>query len=156
MRLLRSVWRDQLTFPISRAGLVLARVGSLEGQLDVLDRAEQDPRRSRSSVRCCTSGAVDSTSARRERGVVGPAAERRGCTRAPQSVLRELIATAERSLLFTRQSICGAMSACCGRCTRHMRGRALNVRVVLAADKSATDTHLAARRCSALVPREWA
>jgi hypothetical protein len=142
VRLLRVVWRDQLTFPISRAGLLLARVGSLDGQLEVLIG------QSKSAAVAILSAVLHE---RRRRGSAqatrvvwsGPPPSGADALRA-DSVLAELIATAERSLLFT-----GADLRRDERALRSMhaaqRGRALALRVVLAAGQHDDRTHLSAQ-----------
>jgi hypothetical protein len=142
VRLLRVVWRDQLTFPISRAGLLLAKLGSLDGQLDVLIG------QSKSAAIAILSAVLHE----RRRGrsahaahVVwsGPPASGAD-TLSAASLLSELIATAERSLLFT-----GAELQRDERALRSLhaaqRGRSLEVRVVLAAGQRHDQTHLRAQ-----------
>ena len=142
VRLLRIVWRDQLPFPISRAGLLLARVGSLEGQLDVLIG------QSKSAAIAIISAVLHERRARQTTSganVVWSGPPPSGVdAREAQSVLNELIATAERSLLFTAvdlsrdERVLRSLHAA-------MRGRELRVRVVLCAGQSPHDTHLHAQ-----------
>jgi hypothetical protein len=129
VRLLRAIWREQLSFPITRAGLLLAKVGSLESHFDALVGQNKSAavailsavlheRRHRSSARAV--------------GLVWAGPPPSGSSaRAPFNVMSELIATAERSVLFT-----GADLLRDDRTLRSlhaaMRGRSLAVRVVLA------------------------
>jgi hypothetical protein len=142
VRLLRSVWRDQLPFPISRAGLLLAKVGSLEGQLDVLIG------QNKSAAIAILSAVLHERRGRqstRGASVVWSGPPPSGAdARDAQSVLRDLIATAERSLLFTAvdlqrdDRVLRSLHAA-------MRGRALQVRVVLSAGQGPDDAHLHAQ-----------
>jgi hypothetical protein len=136
VRLLRIVFRDQLPFPITRAGLLLAEVGSLEGQLDRLVG------QNKSAAIAILSAVLHERQHRqtaRSASVIWSGPSPSGAAaKSAEYVFAELIATAERSLLFT-----GADLRRDARALRSihaaLRGRELAVAIVLGDASRATE-----------------
>ncbi|HEX4355388.1 MAG TPA: hypothetical protein VHZ95_20820 [Polyangiales bacterium] len=136
VRLLRIVFRDQLTFPITRAGLLLAKVGELEGQLDAL--VGQNKSAAIAILSAVLHERRHRQGARNASLIWSGPAPSGGDAKSAEHVFAEFIATAERSLLFT-----GADLRRDARALRSihaaMRGRALAVTIVLGEDARASD-----------------
>jgi len=153
LRLARAIARADFAEPISRAALALAKLGHLESQLETL--LGHSKRAALAIV-----GAIlreRQRSVTTSRAVVawdGPAPTGQG-TRAPYEVMIELIATAERELLFT-----GVDLQRDARLLRSLhaaqRGRELQAVVILAAPVTQLDApaHTAHFERSAELARE--
>lgn len=133
LRLLKAIAREDFTEPVSRAALVLAKFGHLEGELEAL--MGHTKRAAIAIVSAILRERQRTQGSRAGIAWAGPPPTGPG-TRAPYDVLVELIATAERSVLFT-----GVELARDARLLRSLhaaqRGRELEVKVILgSADES--------------------
>jgi hypothetical protein len=134
-RLARAIARESMPLPITRAGLVLAQFGHLEGELDTLVGHD------RKTALAIVSAVLRERGHRASGGASlawsGPALTGAGA-RAPYELLIELIATAERSIMFT-----GVELVRDARLLRSLhaaqRGRALQVKLLLAASDASLD-----------------
>lgn len=128
LRLMRAIARDDFGAKVSRAALVLAKFGHLESELDVL--IGHDKRAALAIVSAILRERERAPAGRVSVAWSGPQPTGPG-TREPYELLLELIATAERSLLFA-----GADLVRDARLLRAIhaaqRGRGLQVQVILA------------------------
>ena len=128
LRLARALARDDFGERVSRAALVLAKFGPLEGELDGLVGHEK--RAALAIIKAILGERQRAPSWRASVAWAGPPPTGQG-TRAPYDLLRELIATAEKSLLFV-----GADLQRDARLLRSLhaaqRGRELVAQVILA------------------------
>lgn len=140
LRLAKAVARPDFTEPVSRAALVLAKFGHLEGELEAL--MGHSKRAALAIVGAILRERTQTKTVRAGIAWAGPAPTGQG-TRAPYDLLVELIATAETSVLFT-----GVDLQRDARLLRSLhaaqRGRELQVTVVLGASDGATHEALAA------------
>ena len=128
MRLAKAIARDDFSERVSRAALVLAKFGHLEGELDALVGHEK--RAALAIIAAILRERQRAPSWRASVAWAGPPPTGQG-TRAPYELLVELIATAEQSVLFV-----GADLRRDARLLRSLhaaqRGRELTAEVVLA------------------------
>lgn len=100
-RLLRAIHRDELPFPITRAGLIGGKFGNLEAELDPI--IGRDKESARAMVTAVLAERARTGSARRAAATQliwkGPQVPGTGA-REPFEVVQELIATAEREILI--------------------------------------------------------
>lgn len=128
LRLAKAIAREDFSERVSRAALVLAKFGHLEGDLDAL--VGQEKRAALAIIGAILRERQRAPSWRASVAWAGPPPSGQG-TRAPYELLVELIATAERSLLFV-----GVDLRRDARLLRSLhaaqRGRGLSAQVVLA------------------------
>lgn len=98
LRLARAIAREDFAEPVSRAALVLAKFGHLDAQLETL--LGHSKRAALAIVSAILRERQRSVTSRAAVAWEGPAPTGQG-TRAPYQALIELIATAEKELLFT-------------------------------------------------------
>jgi len=133
MRLVRAIAREDFADPVSRAALVLAKFGHLEGELEAL--VGHSKRAALAIVTAILRERQRTPNTRANVAWSGPAPTGQG-TLEPYALAVELIATAERSVLFA-----GADFARDARLLRSLhaaqRGRGLDVTVISAQPESA-------------------
>ncbi|MEY4582762.1 MAG: hypothetical protein RL701_7465, partial [Pseudomonadota bacterium] len=98
LRLAKAVARADFKEPVSRASLVLAKFGHLEGELEAL--MGHTKRAALAIIGAILRERQRAPGTRSGAAWAGPAPTGQG-TRAPYDLLLELIATAEKSVLFT-------------------------------------------------------
>jgi len=98
VRLAGAIVREDFADPVSRGALVLAKFGHLEAELDAL--VGHSKRAALAIIRAILGERKQVSAARAQAVWSGPAPTGQG-TREPYELLMELIATAERSVVFT-------------------------------------------------------